>query len=240
MDTEFQSLVICLHRCDLFASLLNLVFYNLVRRSDSRLEMPIGGNISFDDNPQHQGSGRSHNKYEYIYRVQCHSDNNFSQITHSKNADWSRGLDRSSWHYPCLSPLSVLGVAFSSTARAQASIFQAAVRCLRLEGLPETQHCSLQFLPPCALLPFPPDCSPLPAPIFPLDMLHSCCHSALSQSQFIPSSWPYRDMHSPGRRGRTLTATHAFIERFCRPMQVSLDGLCLYIYCMCINIQCFL
>lgn len=101
---------------------------------------------------------------------------------------------------------------------------------------PETQHYSLQLLPPS----FPPDSSPLPAPCFPLDALHSCCHSALSQSQFIPSSWPYRDMHSPGRRGRTLTATHAFIERFCRPMQVSLDGLCLYIYCMCINIQCFL
>ncbi len=119
--------------------------------------------------------------------------------------DQSLGLDWSGWHYPCPSPLSVLGVAFSSTARAQASIFQAAVRCLRLEGLlkPNTVHYSSSL---------PPDSSPLPVPCFSLDMLHSCCHSALSQSQFIPSSWPYRDMHSPGRRGQALAATHAFID----------------------------
>lgn len=58
-------------------------------------------------------------------------------------------------------------------------------------------------LTPCA--------SPLPAPALPPDMLHSCCHSALSQSQFIPSCWPFRDMHSPGGRGLALFSTHAFI-----------------------------
>ena len=149
----------------------------------------------------------------------------FSQITHCKNADWSLGLDWRGWHYPCLSPLSVLGVAYSSTARAQAFIFQAAVRCLRLEGLlkPNTGHYSFSLppsLPPLhsPSLPRPP---PLPSPCCHLEPLHSCCHSALSQSQFIPSSWPYRDMHSPGRRGRALPATPAFIDLFCRPLQVS-------------------
>lgn len=107
-----------------------------------------------------QKSGESHYIYVYVYRVPCHSGDNSAQISHSKNADWCLGLDWSSWHYPCLSPLSVLGVAFSTTARAQASIFQAAVRCLRLEGLPETQHSSLPSsslcftpLPSCLLTP---------------------------------------------------------------------------------------
>lgn len=126
----------------------------------------------------------------------------------SKNeAPLSGSLQRDSWRYPCLSPLSVLAFRLHSRGPG-ASIFQAAVRCLRLEGLPETQHCSLWFLPPCS--PSPPDC--MPGPIFPSHILHSCCHSALSQSQFIPSSWPYRDMHSPGRRGRALAASHAFID----------------------------
>lgn len=71
---------------------------------------------------------------------------------------------------------------------------------------PETQHCPLQFLPPSIWLPLPPDSSPLPPPCFSLDTLHSCCHAALSQSQFIPSSCPFRDMHSPGRRGQAATA----------------------------------
>lgn len=89
---------------------------------------------------------------------------------------------------------------------------------------PETQHWSLQFLPPSPPPFRSPSLSaphPLPAPCFPLETLHSCCHSALSQSQFIPSSWPYRDMHSPGRRGQALPATRAFIDLFCRPLQVS-------------------
>lgn len=155
----------------------------------------------------------------------------------SKNAAWSLGLQRDSWRYPFLSPLSVLAFRLHSRGP-EASIFQAAVRCLRLEGLPETQHCSLWFLPPCS--PSPPDC--MPGPIFPSHILHSCCHSALSQSQFIPSSWPYRDMHSPGRRGRALAASHAFIDPLAAatttitssspcpllsaaPMQVPLNGL---------------
>ncbi|TNN31967.1 hypothetical protein EYF80_057874 [Liparis tanakae] len=98
--------------------------------------------------------------------------------------------------------------------RAQDSMFHAAVKCLRLDGFlkPNTVHYSVS-LPPFAPLPFPSDSSPLPAPRCPYDTRHSCCHSALSQSQFIPSSWPYRDMHSPGRRGRA--ATHAFIHPFC-------------------------
>lgn len=64
---------------------------------------------------------------------------------------------------------------------------------------------------PPSLPQFDSLCLPLPAPALPPDMLHSCCHSALSQSQFIPSCWPFRDMHSPGRRGRALFSTHAFI-----------------------------
>lgn len=70
----------------------------------------------------------------------CCSDNCFSQTRHSKIVDWSVVLDRIGCHYPCLS----LGVAFSSTTRGQASIFQAAVRSLRLEGLlkPNTVHYS--------------------------------------------------------------------------------------------------
>lgn len=157
----------------------------------------------------------------------------------SKNAACSLGLQRDSWRYPFLSPLSVLAFRLHSRGPG-ASIFQAAVRCLRLEGLPETQHCSLWFLPPCS--PSPPDC--MPGPIFPSHILHSCCHSALSQSQFIPSSWPYRDMHSPGRRGQALAASHAFIDPLAAttttitssssspcpllsaaPMQVPLNGL---------------
>lgn len=133
---------------------------------------------------------------------ECHSEPiicNFPEVTTSRNADSPLSLQLSSCYYPCPSPLSVLGVAFSPRARGQASIFRPAVRCLRLEGLlkPNTVHYRSTRPPSCGL-PLPPGTSPLPAP---LDTLHSCCHSALSQSQFIPSSWPYRDMHSPGRRG---------------------------------------
>lgn len=52
-----------------FASFLNFIFNNLVRKSDCGLEMPTGGSISFDDNPQHhkvQGSGKSHNKCDHV------------------------------------------------------------------------------------------------------------------------------------------------------------------------------
>lgn len=92
---------------------------------------------------------------------------------------------------------------------------------------PETQHYPRQFLPPSVHPPPtpPPDSSPLPAPCFPLDTLHSCCHSALSQSQFIPSSWPFRDMHSPGRRGRAATAGPCFqgplLQGPCRCLSVA-------------------
>lgn len=99
---------------------------------------------------------------------------------------------------------------------------------------PETQHCPLQFLPPSIWLPFPPDSSPLPAPCFPLDTLHSCCHSALSQSQFIPSSWPYIDMHSPGRRGQTVTTAHTFKTPFAGTCRYLFGDLCLWTYFMCI------
>ena len=60
--------------------------------------------------------------------------------------------------HPCLS----LGVAFSSTTRGQASIFQAAVRSLRLEGLlkPNTIHYSTSLhltpLPSWLLTPLSP------------------------------------------------------------------------------------
>lgn len=79
-------------------------------------------------------------------------------ITPNENADWLMDLD---WrNYPCLSPLSVLGVVFSSTAQGQASIFQAAVRCLRLEGLlkSNTVHYSSSLPPldsPSLLTPHP-------------------------------------------------------------------------------------
>lgn len=92
---------------------------------------------------------------------------------------------------------------------------------------PETQHCPLQFLPPSIWFPFSPDSSPLPASWFPLDMLHSCCHSALSQSQFIPSSWPYIDMHSPGRRGQTVATAHTFKTPSADPCRCLFGGLCL-------------
>lgn len=128
---------------------------------------------------------------------------------------------RSGYCYPCLSPLPVLGVAFSSAVCNQASILWASVRCLRLEGLlkPNTTHYTTS-LPPFDL-PSLLDSPPLPVSCSALDMLHSCCHSALSQLQFIPSSWPFRDMHSPGRRGRAVAATHVFTGPFYRPMQMS-------------------
>lgn len=135
------------------------------------------------------------------------------------------GLDWSGWRYPCLSPLSVLGVAFSSRAQGAGLHIPGCCQVPKIGRRAETQYCSLQFLPPSARLSFPPDSPPLPAPCFPLDTLHSCCHSALSQSQFIPSSWPYRDMHSPGRRGRALDATHAFTDPICSPVQVSIGHL---------------
>lgn len=151
--------------------------------------------FKFTDDPLHQKVLKG--------SVTWHKDFNVTVGTSaalSKNAARPLGLHRDSWRYPCLSPLSVL--AFRLHRRGPgASIFQAAVRCLRLDGLPETQHCSLWFLPPYS--PSPPGC--MPGPIFPSHILHSCCHSALSQSQFIPSSWPYRDMHSPGRRGLQVT-----------------------------------
>lgn len=127
-----------------------------------------------------------------------------------QSEDWSRGLDPCSYCYLCLSPLPVLGVAFRSTIRDWVSVFQPSVRCLRLESLkPNTVHCS-------SSLPLSPHQTFTLLPPFPwtscfaLDTLHSCCHSALSQLQFIPSSWPFRVMHSPGTRGWAVTAAHVF------------------------------
>lgn len=87
-------------------------------------------------------SGQSEDKCEQIVTVKLAVEFVPGQLT----GLWFWALNRGG--HPCLSPLCVLGVALGSTAWAQASMFQAALRCLRLEGLPETQHCSLQFLPP--------------------------------------------------------------------------------------------
>lgn len=141
--------------------------------SRSGCQIPTWGSASFDDNSWHhklEGSGQCYNKYDHLAPTEFNAS--FSQITHCKNADWSLGLDRRGWHYPCLSPLSVLGVAFSSTARAQAFVFQAAVRCLRLEGLlkPNTGHYSFSLppsLPSSSPLPFPLGSSPPPSPMLP-------------------------------------------------------------------------
>lgn len=102
---------------------------------------------------------------------------------------YGSGLDQSVLHLP-LAPLSVLGVAIQLSGPA-AGLYAPGCSQMSKIGRPsETQHCPLQF-----------HAVPL-SPHYPFDMLHSCCHSALSQRQFIPSSCPYRDMHSPGRIAR--------------------------------------
>lgn len=156
---------------------------------------------------------RDHAKYPEMNFL-----NNYCVV--AQPVDWSLGLDGCSYCYLCLSPLPVLGVAFSSTIRNWVSVFQPSVRCLRLESLkPNTVYCSssLSSSPHQSfnLLPHPSRTS-----LFALDTLHSCCHSARPQLQFIPSSWPFRVMHSPGRRGWAVAAAHVFIKLLCMPVQV--------------------
>lgn len=134
-------------------------------------------------------------------------------------------------NYPCLSPLSVLGVVFSSTAQGQASIFQAAVRCLRLEGLlkSNTVHYSSSLPPldsPSLLTPHP---SQLQA------TLQIRCTAAVTLHCHNRNLFP-----AVGLIGTCILQAGGarlwlqFIDLLCRPVQVSFSGLHLYIYCVCV------
>lgn len=95
--------------------------------------------------------------------VQCHSDNNLSQITHSKNVDCCLGTDQSSWHYPCLSPLSVLGGGVRLRRSGPGLHIPGRCQVSKIGRPPETQHWSLQFLPPSP--PSAPDSLTPPIPV---------------------------------------------------------------------------